>query len=182
MKNIKSLIFISLLSITTSNKAYFENSTIEDIKPLSLLIKNKYQLTYKVERIDAKKEYSQNKIIYDHHIATLELSKEEGKIKPFFHAYIWLDYENSNYENNKNDKNIILLSEFNDKSIYKAKMLLYKYWLKKSDYLEKNNINKKLFSPMIKKQIKKYKILSTEPLKIRKKANKQYSNVKINFS
>ena len=61
-------------------------------------------------------------------------------------------------------------------------MLLYKYWLKKSDYLEKNNINKKLFSPMIKKQIKKYKILSTEPLKIRKKANKQYSNVKINFS
>lgn len=180
MKKLKSLIFIAILSLTTSNKAYFENATIKNIRPS---LKNSYKLTYIVKRIDiANKENSQNKTIYDLFIATLELSKEQNEIQQYFNAYIWLDYENPDYENNKNDKNIIFLNEFNDKSIYKAKMLLYKYWLKKSDYFKKNKIDKKLFSPVIKKEIKKYKILSTEPLKIRKKANKQYSNVEIIFN
>jgi hypothetical protein len=211
MKKINILFFVQLFLLTLSNKTFFKNAEIKNVKE-NLIGGTEYKIICgkylsKLEIFEIEKSYSEL-ILAKKEITSADFEKTikkntsipNGKnILLFFSAYEKKkeDVLNKNntevfyYLNVLLEENILHinksflksdLSKIFDYSLYKAQMLLCQYFLRSNNYWVKNKKFKKSYSAGIKKLISKFKILSTERLKITKNSSKKYHDVKIIFN
>lgn len=80
---------------------------------------------------------------------------------------------------NNSENNTIILNEFDSQSFYRAKYLLFKYWLEKSNFWEKNKLNKKNYSKRINNKISILEKAQIEPINFSRKSLYKNSDLTI---
>ena len=163
MKKLLILAIVAAIQITTLintkklQTEFFKKVTSAHIEAIPCVQKPTYQsCMYRLVSSEDKNTEA---------IATLTIIKKQ-KNKPVervFNAF-------KKHLTKKNGEKIELLDEFKHIEVYKTKMLLYQYWLKHDKKLYFNKEKAENF-------LKRLKILSTRPLKLRKKAKKAYADL-----